>query len=58
MGRLKGADDQLNEWTKFFSVQFTRKSIKRANEKKDGFLVVGSIYSILTDDESKQVAKS
>lgn len=45
----------MNNWLKFFSVMYSRKTAKRYAEKKDGFLVVGSEYSLLVDDESTKV---
>ena len=42
----------LNEWVRFFSIQYNKKSAKKNWDKRDGFLVVGTSWSIMTDDES------
>ena len=55
--KAKGADQELNTWIKFYSVQFNRRSFKKYAEKRDGFVAVGSQYSVLVDDESRFISK-
>ena len=54
----RDVDNTPNKWIRFFSVQYSRKSFKKYNEKHDGFLVVGDEYTILTDDESRKKARA
>ena len=58
MALNRNSETQLNIWEKFFSVQYYKRSAKRFHEKKDGFLVIGSFYSILVDDESRKLGKT
>lgn len=49
----KGNTTALNKWERFFTVFYYRKSAKRFKEQKDGFVVTGSLFSILISDEGK-----
>lgn len=58
IGPIKAKEkDVLNEWISFFSVQYHRKTMKRHPEMRDGFLVIGKLFSILVCDESRTMAK-
>ena len=39
-------------------MQFNRRSLKTHKEQRDGFVAVGSQYSVLVDDESRFMARS
>ena len=54
----KGNTTALNTWERFFTVFYYRKSAKRFKEQKDGFVITGSLFSILVSDEGKRLAKN
>ena len=56
-GQKNQTEVEENTWEKFVNVIYSRNSMRKQTVKNDGYLVIGSLYTILVTDESKQLAK-